>query len=93
MNYTDYNNMKIVCQDCGYPNFSWYDESKLISQCTRCEFKYQLQVIEQKIPVMIVDPESSVVPYTKPRNFVKRYITQTAKLWVPVNNNINYSRI
>lgn len=84
MNYNKYKNEKFVCQDCGHDRFAWYTDADLISCCMKCGFRYQLQFVTQKVPMVVVNPESSVTLFTTKRAFVTRYVTRRVQRWVPI---------
>jgi hypothetical protein len=50
-------------------------EASDLIQCNRCDFYYQLKSVKK----IVVDPEASCVPITKPK-----FVTRIYKEWVPV---------
>jgi hypothetical protein len=81
-------NFHIHCVDCGHNEFLFVDnltdtsfckakqsEASDLIQCNRCDFYYQLKSVKK----IVVDPEASCVPITKPK-----FVTRIYKEWVPV---------
>jgi len=74
---------RVHYQDCGHDRFILIDGAKRITKCDKCNIYYQLLYVKEQVPITVVDPKSSVVPYSVPRRFVTRYITTTVQKWVP----------
>jgi len=81
-------NYNVCCQDCGHKRFVFIgSQLDMITACMKCGFKYQLREVYRSVPMLVVDPMSSVVPYTVPRGFVTRYVTRQVKRWVPLKTS------
>ena len=78
-------NYNVCCQDCGHNNFELIKNLRMIlASCKKCGFAYQLRYVMRKVPIIAVNPKSSVVPYNIQRKFVTTYVTQRVQHWVPV---------
>lgn len=85
---TENKNYRVVCQDCGHNKFEFVgSQLNLITSCKKCGFQYQLRYVIRSIPMLVVDPKSSVVPYTVPRGFATRYVSRRVQRWVPIKTS------